>query len=1075
MTPSPPFRLLLALSLCALLWVGCSGDDAAGAGDVAPIDRGAVGVDAADGSGDPGTDEAARADAPAATADAVTDATDADAGDDAGSPCDTDDDCEPEGDCTLRWCADGRCREALIAGLCHVDGDCYEPGEADPDNPCRTCIPALAEDAFVADDAADCGDDDACTARFCQGGACQARALLDCDDGDDCTDDSCDPGAGCVHTPSDGPCDDGDACTLGDACVAGGCVAGDLARDCDDGNECTDDACAPASGCSHAPRGGACDDGDACTLDDACDAGSCQGSGAPDCDDDDDPCTVSWCDPRHGCLWRDAAGPCDDGDPCTLGDHCVGAVCVAGAEGLPCDDGEVCTDDRCVAGAGCAFEAASGPCDDGDACTVEDACDGGTCVGQDRVCDDAAPCTSDSCDPATGCVHELDDGAPCDDGSDCTADDRCGPDGCEGTPIACDDFDDCTVDRCVEGAGCVSEPLADDACALRLVITEPARGLAADPADLPDGQLVLRGYVLSPADPAPVVTVDDLPVTLVAADPPGAGPNGDRPHRFDFEVPLPPAQGMTVAAAAALDRLGRTDEAHRAAYLTTVFTPVTADDFEASHIGAGAAVALSQDFVDDDEATVDDLASLVDLMFSSLDLTSGLPSPVTTVSNLGCTFAVFARHPDGADPVSIGGVDTDLRIVDGGLALTESLSDFRFHFYLQAQRGNHFLCPGSSYGLAGANPAVISTTVAMALVDGDLVAAPQGTSVALRNFEVSADGFFINLLLNILQDEIRGTFETSVVDAVESLVGPLVGGIFSAFSLDADIPLPSLLPGADPVDVRLRSRIAAIDFVPDEVMTVTMDTAALVDPRVDAPVAGSLGFANCLAAPFTGNAIAFDDPARINVGFFDDMVGQVLHAAWLGGLVEAVLGPDDLAGAGLGDLGLTDVAVQISGRLPPLLTACRGRERGDPDAVALELGGLRVVADAVMAGLDLEVEAWVALRGTGAFVTVDTPDGGRALSLSIPSIDEVWVDIAEVRGGPPGAEALFGPLVRDTVVPALLGGLSFGDLFAFPLPSLDLSDPAAGIPAGTELQIVPDSVERTPGANTILRGTVRVP
>jgi len=228
---------LFCLALAAP--VGCvsdtsAGGDVGGSGDEADTGGGrGSGGGGGGGRGDVGglTDVGGTADGGGA------DTIGADAGSDAGTACETDDDC-PEGE----LCGgDGVCGPG-----CTSDAEC-EGGTLCEDGVCREVACATDED---------CDDGNPCTADTCDGGMCRRSNIVapeleddtpgDClgltcvdglptpvaddadvpaDDGIDCTVEGCMDGV-MLFTPSDPLCDDGDPANGDEYCVPedGGCV-----------------------------------------------------------------------------------------------------------------------------------------------------------------------------------------------------------------------------------------------------------------------------------------------------------------------------------------------------------------------------------------------------------------------------------------------------------------------------------------------------------------------------------------------------------------------------------------------------------------------------------------------------------------------------------------------------------------------------------------------------------------------------------------------------------------------------------------------------------------------------------
>ncbi len=142
--------------------------------------------------------------------------------------CDDDDLCTADD-----TCVEGVCLGERIEDCCRTNADC-------PSLPCTTarcvrnqCVVTPLPDCEPCTEAADCDDDDVCTADRCTAGVCQSSSnAADCDDADPCTEnDRCTAGA-CVGNP-----------------IENCCVVSDP---CDDHDECTEDFCASKE-CRHTP------------------------------------------------------------------------------------------------------------------------------------------------------------------------------------------------------------------------------------------------------------------------------------------------------------------------------------------------------------------------------------------------------------------------------------------------------------------------------------------------------------------------------------------------------------------------------------------------------------------------------------------------------------------------------------------------------------------------------------------------------------------------------------------------------------------------------------------------------
>ena len=991
--------------------------------------------------------------------------------------CADDAGCDDGDECTSDWCDDQHaCQHMPRAGWCHLAGACVEAGSVNPDNPCEACQPLVKTDAYSADDTLPCGTDDACSTHACRAGACVALPLLDCDDQNPCTDDGCEAGAGCVHQANSASCDDGDVCTQGDACAGGACVAGAKQLSCDDGNLCTTDTCQPATGCAHFANDVACDDANSCTVNDRCAEGVCAGVPSSECDDQN-PCTDDWCDPVHGCLHRDNAAACDDADPCTVGDRCVGMACVPGDQPLPCDDGDGCTDDFCTPGVGCQTTFNAAPCDDQNACTENDTCAQGFCQGSHITCDDANPCTEDYCNPYVGCGTNPQTGTYCDDGLTCTTYDTCDLGTCKGQALPCDDGNDCTLDGCVEPGGCFGALNTEQAgCDFQVVVENPPRGVTLDPTALTDGAILVTGYVDSPADGAPVLTLNGnaVPLTAVAPnDPPQEGEvNPGQAKRFTFAVPVTPEQAMNILDVQATDKFERKAGRVQTFYYSTVYYPTESGVFDTQKVANGMGVALTQTFLDDNDPDLDDLASIVDLIFGGLDIKSLLGTGVLAHFEQGAIWTT-CKYDVYVDNVTFAGTGTDLRILADGLGLNETIYNLHVQFRLD-RVGGVFPCPDDFSGTADADSALISTSLNVKVENGQLTATVANSSTTMNGLDVNVDAWF-NFVIGLLQGTIQGALEDAVTSAINDQVAPLISDALTMLNLSLPFEIPALFPGMTPTTVTLQTKVSSVGFVPDVSMMVGMDGAALSEYKTPYHPLGSIGYANCLGAPFTGNTIDFGALSPLDIGLFDDVLNQIVHAVYQAGLLELVLGPDVIPADQLAQYGVSNLNVALSGMLPPVVTMCKSTPSGQdvPGAMVLEIGDLGVDASFSMNGSDVAMSLYATVRGGVALqVTTDPDTGATKVGIRILGLDTVKTDLIDVQSDDPTMKELVANLISSTLLPMLLGGLDLGDALSFELPVLDLSGLSDMVPAGTALKIVPEAIERTTNANTLVKASV---
>lgn len=685
-------------------------------------------------------------------------------------------------------------------------------------------------------------------------------------------------------------------------------------------------------------------------------------------------------------------------------------------------------------------------------------------------------CTTDYCDPTTGCQADPIDGKLCDDGLVCTTYDRCSMGVCEGQALPCDDGNDCTNDSCGEPVGCLATYNGDPACELALVIETPARGVTLDAAALDaDGRVPVTGYLISPADQAPSLSLNGEGLALSALPPEDApsegSPNPGWSKRYAFATSLAPQQAMNLLDLEAGDAFDQVAERLQSFYYSGVYYPFTGA-FDSQKVPKSVAIGLSQDFLDDNDPEPDDLSGIVQLIFNGLDLMSLLDNPVASFSqSLAIT---TCKYDIDLNSMSFTGTGTDLTIRENGLGFVETISGLDISFRLNKTGGN-FLCPGSTNGSATASSVVVDASLIVEVIDGELSARvdDSATSAVMNNLDVSVDSWFLNLILGLFQSTIEGTLEDAVVDAIKDQVQPMLGGVFDAMKLDMDLEIPSFFPGGDAALVALQTEAASVEFVPNTSMLIVMDGAVLTEHKTPYSPLGSLGYANCLAAPFTENEFLIGDFAPINIGLFDDLVNQILHAIYDAGVLEMTLGPDVIPAEDLAAFGVTDMAVALSAMLPPVITSCKPAP--EPDALLLEFGDLGIDASFKMNGVDVAMTLFASLSGAARFQITTDDEGASEIGISILGFHDVKTDIVSVDSEDPAMAEIITGLIDTTLVPMLLESLDLGDAFAFPLPVIDLSSPDSGIPEGTAIAITPEEIIRSDNANTIIKGSVAAP
>jgi hypothetical protein len=1082
----------LILAACAAwLPAGCGGGDTGGGNDAIGADVAGEGVpvevvddaepdavdDRAELPADVLADEAAEALPPCEPGAACDDF----------DPCTVDDQCQAHGDCrgtaiagcnddldcTIDSCAaPDDCTHELKAGFCLANGKCYEEGATDAEHPCLACVTLIATDALTPDDTLACDDGDGCTkGDRCKAGLCVAGPV-DCDDKNACTADECKLGT-CDHQPVAGACDDGNLCTNGDHCDAGACVGTAVA--CDDGNGCTSDDCDPAAGCTHAPADGVCDDDNECTLGDHCEAGACKpGDDKPSCDDDN-PCTDDGCVPAKGCVNIPNTAVCAVAK-CQGGQFHATATCSKGAcpqqVVTTCNDGNVCTDDSCDPVLGCVGtnnttvcavakcvglkHHAASSCADGD-CPVQVVTD----------CDDGNGCTDDFCDPGAGCSH-VNNTIGCDDNSVCTILDACQGDGtCKGTSISCDDQDVCTTDSCDAAKGCLHAVDKRPGCRPQIVIDFPPRGATCDavhcepgPVVNPAGRAVtVRGHVDSGEAQYPVVMVN-VNGTDVLLDP------FDQSFTFDIES----AQGFNPIVVDTEDATyGLKDHLVQSYYYSEEWYPIDIAVPQQSMVKDGLMIFLGPDVWDSNGAHTD-IAGIMETYLQDLDLSTLINPNVPVTSGSICIIpnpfggCISSCHYDVyIKSISHGPVSVDLKPVNGGLYMKAVMTGFSADIDIDG-------CTSPS-ATATADSITIETTMNVSVgPDGEpLVTVPAGaTNVTIQGLDISvggALGFLADFLLGFFMDSLTQQLEDSFASAIGSQLAGAVGDALGGLALNQTFEIPALLPGGNPVTLTMRTKFSTISFSPAGGILGLY--ATIVETRNQPhDVLGSIGRAGCLGASL--GTFAFPQHGSLELGLHDDFFNQIPFGMFWSGAFRFPVGAETLGSTDLSQYGISDLTLDIDFRLPPILTDCNADTQ-----LMVQIGDIGIHAVMKLFGAPVDMQMFASFAAPAQIVAVDAepPETGKQLSIAMGNPTFLDVEIASLAGGLVGAEDTLGNIMRDTLMPQIMGAFTGSAFGTFPIPEIDLGamDPKF---AGKKIAIDLKEILRIAGY-TVLSGTVK--
>ncbi|MFT7624443.1 MAG: hypothetical protein ACI9WU_003631, partial [Myxococcota bacterium] len=722
---------------------------------------------------------------------------------------------------------------------------------------------------------------------------------------------------------------------------------------------------------------------------------------------------------------------CDDDSACTELDACAQGSCVGAV--INVDDGNVCSSDDCDPATGPVYTANSLPCDDTNPCTLADTCVEFQCEPGNLPldCDDGNLCTDHVCVQFEGC-QQLPNSAPCDDGSVCSTIDTCAETTCQGFDLVdCDDGNACTLDLCHPIDGCGTTLIISNACRPQIVIDSPLRG-ATITGPFGPPSVVVTGGVSSGAGDIVSLTINGAPVSLT----PGTG-------SFAHQVPV--AVGGNILVIEAEDALGTVRKRVQSFLWSTGYRLPDPTVAKTGMVDPGLGVWLSA-------AVFTQLSSTLQGLFDGIDLAGAIPSPAANVS----THKVYIKNFSNNDPT--------LSMVPrpGGLDLTIVVANV--HADIDADGKSFCLIPNpfggcattSSYPDIGGdltvNAIVVTAQVDLTVENNQLKATSKNVQADVQGANVTLDNsvldFLLGDLLNTVVDGFESDIEDDVASAVEDELGPALEGALGSLAFNSTFDLPAIGPEQDDITVDLETDFSSVVFDAGggEIYLRARAVAPHVTPYTNAGIPNRAG---CAAPPQT---LVITRVTPLELSLSDDLMNQMLHAAWRGGLLEFPV-PDDLVGGeSLEALGVTDLTMVVSGMLAPTLSDCG---EGEPQ---VHIGDLRIDASLSLFGQPMDVVVWVSMVADFEFTAVDGD-----LALGLTAVDVVETEVNIVQDEMVASEGAITALIAQSLVPGLLGSL--GSLGAVPLPDLDLG-------GGQSISIAPDEVVRVQG-NTIVQGELQ--
>lgn len=508
-----------------------------------------------------------------------------------------------------------------------------------------------------------------------------------------------------------------------------------------------------------------------------------------------------------------------------------------------------------------------------------------------------------------------------------------------------------------------------------------------------------------------------------------------------FNQPLMAVQGMNLLAFHAEDIFGNKMDTFRSFYFSQTWYNVDNANPQASQVPRSAMIYVDDTlFYNPDPNDQANITALLSGALSGLDLSTLLPSPVTSLAQIGCEWDVYVTNIQYEPPTIMA------QTVDGGLGLVLQVKNFSADVELDKTKG--LLCPSVS-GKATAQSIDVKATILIYIdgATGKLHVAMGETTVDFVELDIALNG--LASLLNFIVDLFKGTLTDMLVEQVNTALGDVI------VDLDATIqdflgkpivlPIDPLIPGMNQVTLNINVFPSLSQFNPMGGL-IEAGLSITADKLIDRNPLGSIGRGSCLSPTPENFQLDLNNPEKIMLALFDDILSEALFSFWWNRGTHLQITSETLAemGTDLSEYAITDLIVNSYPMLPPIVTGCLPGE-----LATVQLGDFYVEAEFTMLGkpVDLHMYLYLQLDIEPGIIT-DEEGKKISLNLNMPSIVEV--DIVYINDVWKGKESTFVGLVKDTLIPMALEDV-VADPPSFAIPSFNLAgllgdDPESPLP-----------------------------
>ncbi len=532
-------------------------------------------------------------------------------------------------------------------------------------------------------------------------------------------------------------------------------------------------------------------------------------------------------------------------------------------------------------------------------------------------------------------------------------------------------------------------------------------------------------------------------------------------------------QGVNVVTVAAINNAGSLVTTSRAFQYSRVFYPPPSRNAALAVVHDGVLAFLSRFFIDDGDHAVppnpDDLATILEMVVSSLNLSALLPNPLAEAGPYKVTIPSITY---GKPQFNLYLYDGETANDPGGIHLVMSIPNVKVD--IAAIGRCDFIidwCPDVTGDVSFSQLRAISDIDVGMDASGQVVATMKNIQVDLGGMQVHIDGLLGTLLdgiINLLLDAFRQTLTDTLETQVASLVNETLTNALKQLDIDQSLEIPSLL-GNPPKAIRLRVKPSNLK-VRTEGIDVAMDgTISAIKGVLHEPL-GSIGRANCNLFPYDADRTGFDLPwdEEVVLGAFDDLLNQALYAVWYAGTLNLTITQADL-GDFESPIDLRDLKVTLDFYLPPILTDC-----SDKRQLQAQVGDLYAWVDVILLDNPLQLGAFVNATATASLYLTPGETGKTAVAVRLDDIDMLDLEVVSINEDFPLTADDLMTMLKGQVLDEALKGVKGKELFAFEIPSIDMSGLSPMLPPDLTLDIHLTDLSRDRG-HTVVKGLLGQP